>query len=107
MNDLSPTQKLSNLIAILEVKQRIEYNELKDQFEITIDSIIRPESILTNVFAAFAPTAENKSGILNSILGLVTEFVSKKIIANKSNDLFKKFAGFGIQYIIHKFLSKK
>lgn len=106
MNDLSPTEKLSNLIAVLEVKQRIEYEELKDQFEITIDAIKR-SSILTNAIAAFTSPAENKSGILNSLLGFASGFVSSKLINSKSSTIFKKFAGFGIQYITNKFLSKK
>ena len=106
MNDLSPTEKLSNLIAVLEVKQRIEYDELKDQFEITMDTI-KPSSILTTAIAAFTSPTENKSGILNSLLGLASGFLSSKLINNKSNTIFKKLAGFGIQYITNRFLSKK
>lgn len=107
MNDLSPTEKLNNLIAILKVKQRKDYETLKNQFEITVDTLIKPESILTNAFAAFTSTTENKAGIINSLLGLISGFVSNKLIADKSNNLLRKFAGFGIQYIANKFLPKK
>lgn len=107
MNDLSPTEKLSNLIAILEVKQRMEYEELKNQFDVTVDSIIKPQNILSNAIASFTSDTENNPGIVNSLLGLVSGFVSGKLIGNKSNNLFKKLAGFGIQYITNRFLSKK
>jgi hypothetical protein len=105
MNNLSSTEKLNNLIAVLEVKQRIEYAELKDQFETTIESM-KPESILSNVLSTFTSPSE-KTGLAGTLLGLTSELVSNKLINGRSNNLFKKFAGLGIQYITNKFLQKK
>ncbi|MCL9806251.1 hypothetical protein NAT51_12005 [Flavobacterium amniphilum] len=107
MNNLSSTEKLNNLIAVLEVKQRMEYAELKDQFEVTIESM-KPESIVSNVLSAFmSPSPSVKTGLAGTLLGLTTELISNKLINGKSNNLFKKLAGFGIQYIANKFSVKK
>ncbi|MFC4815645.1 MULTISPECIES: hypothetical protein [unclassified Flavobacterium] len=106
MNDLSPTEKLSNLIAILEIKQRIEYDELKNQFEVTLDNI-KPSSILTSAVSALTANTEIKPGLFNSLLGITIGFISNKLIKDGSNSFLKKFAGLGIQYISNTFLSKK
>jgi hypothetical protein len=105
MNNLSSTEKLSNLIAVLRVKQRIEYVELKDQFEITIESM-KPESILSNTLSVFA-SPSGKTGLASTLLSLTSELITNKLINGRSNNLFRKIAGLGIQYITNKFLQKK
>ena len=52
MSELPHTEELNNWIAILQVKQRMEYNELKNQLQITVDTI-RPENILKDTFTAY------------------------------------------------------
>lgn len=105
MSNLSPTEKLNNLIAVMEIKQRIEYNELKEQFDTTLEEI-KPENILANTLASFTSGA-NRSGIVSTLVSLATDFITDKLIHGKSNNILQKFAGLGIQYITNTFFSKK
>lgn len=105
MNNLSSTEKLSNLIAILEAKQRIEYSELKNQFEVTIESM-NPESILNSTLSTLFSPSGSSPGLAGTLLGVTTKLISNRFINGKSNNLLRKIAGFGIQYISNKFLQK-
>ena len=107
MKPLTPTQKLENAIAILEQRQSIELQEIKNQFDSLIEST-KPLNIIKNTLADFNNTPNAKSNIITSIIRIATGYLSRKIlIDDNSSNIIKKISGYALQYAVTNFLTKK
>lgn len=100
------SKQLDDAIAILEAKQKIEFVELKTQMNIFYEEL-RPTNILQNTIKNFSSNPNIKSNIINSALSLASGYVSGKLVNNASNSMFKKIAGYSLQYLMTNFIAKK
>lgn len=107
MNILSNTQKLNQAIAVLEKKQNTEFTELKNTTNAFVEAI-KPSNLLENVVNKFtSPTSNNiKSNLLTSAISLASGFVTRKFIEKSSNSFVRKAAGYALQFLVTKLVSK-
>lgn len=93
-------------IARLRQERDLKFEELKDQLELTFESV-KPINILKGTLEDFKHSTETKSDFLQAALSIAGGYLSKKIVMGKSDSIFKKIIGYVLQYGLTKFISKK
>ncbi|MFA9188629.1 hypothetical protein AAGV33_14570 [Flavobacterium sp. FBOR7N2.3] len=97
---------LDEAIARLEMKRDMKFEELKDQIDITFQSM-KPINILNGTLEDLKNFPEVKSNALQLITSLAGGYLSKKLLVGKSSSFFKKVLGYLLQYGVTNFISKK
>lgn len=105
MRTLTPTQKLSNAIDLLEQKQKEELLDVKNQLDSLFESI-KPVNLLNKTLKDFN-TPETKTNLLNSVTSVASGYISRKFLIGDTTNIFKKIAGYTLQYAVTNFISKK
>ena len=96
MKALDHQDKLLQSILILESKQANDAALFKDQLKITYDSL-KPSKLIKNTLDDLISLPDFDDNIVDTSLGLVTGFISKKIAVGTSHSVFQKFLGSLIQ----------
>ena len=92
MENLSASVTLKNAIQRLEVERAISGQLLKEQFYFTYENL-KPVNILRNTVRDVITSPHLVDDILSMAVGLVTGFVSKKIVIGASGNLIRKLLG--------------
>ena len=104
MQNITSTVGLKEAIQQLQNKQAVELQLLKEQFNITYESL-KPVNLIRTFTEAVA-SPDIISNILSASIGLTTGFFSKRIFTSATGSLLKKVFGsvllFGITRIIVK-----
>lgn len=98
--------ELDKTIARLELERRVKFEELKEQLEITAESI-KPVNIIKDTFQDITHSPDLKSNLIQTAAGITGGYLSKKIIFGNSKSFFKKLIGYALQYGVTNFISKK
>lgn len=105
MKKLNPTDALNELILITEQQHHKDLRLLKDQFHTAYESI-QPINLLKNFVHEVTASTEIKENVLSNVIGLVTGFISKKLIVDENSGTFKKLLGTIFQFGIANVVSK-
>lgn len=104
MQSISTGQELKNRIEALEQKAREQELRLKKNFNRAYDSI-KPQNLIRNVFSDAIDEPDIRHNLVNTTVGLISGFISRKIIVGSTAGIFRKLAGTAIQYGITKYIS--
>jgi hypothetical protein len=99
-------QKLDILLVDLEMRKRVDFEDLKLQFDSTLNSL-KPMKLLTDSFTDFKEIPDIRNNFLSSAVSIVGGYFSKKLLLGKSNSFIKKALGYALQFGITKLISKK
>ena len=92
MENITTAAELKNAIQLLEVEQAIDARNLKDQFYITYESL-KPVNLFRNTLFEVISTPNLVDNILGTAAGLVTGYLSKKIVIGASGNILRKLFG--------------
>jgi hypothetical protein len=92
MESITTAAELKNAIQLLEVEQAIDARNLKDQFYITYESL-KPVNLFRNTLFEVISTPNLVDNILGTAAGLVTGYLSKKIVIGASGNILRKLFG--------------
>jgi len=92
MENITTAAELKNAIQLLEVEQAIDARNLKDQFYITYESL-KPVNLFRNTLYEVISTPNLVDNILGTAAGLVTGYLSKKIVIGASGNILRKLFG--------------
>ena len=106
MKKQQETEILKEAIAILKIKQAQDLMQLKDQYHHTYESL-KPVNLIKNAFGQLATTTEFKGNILNSVIGIASGYLTKKVLLGSTHNPIKKVLGTILQFAITNFVSKK
>ncbi len=95
MQAIQSKSSLQEAILHLESRQIEEEKKLKHEFNTAFESI-QPINIIKNTFREAAASNEVKDNILNTSVGLVAGFVSKKLFVGASHNPVKNLLGTAI-----------
>lgn len=105
MQKINSITDLREAIVKLENAHAIETKMLREQFNLTYESL-KPINLIKSTFKEAALSVDLKDNIVNSTVGLVAGFLSKKIFEGVSRNPLKKLLGtalmFGITNIVTK-----
>jgi hypothetical protein len=97
MQTITSIAELKNAIVLLEAEQDIKAQLLKEQFFITYESL-KPVNLLKSSFHEVVSSPYLMDDILGTLLGLVSGFLSKKIVVGASGNLLRKLMGSVLQF---------
>jgi hypothetical protein len=96
---------LQEKIALLENQQTREIQALREQIHATYESL-KPLNFLKNTLEEVSSSPDLKDNILNSVIGLTTGYLSKKVLVGSTHNPFKQLAGTLIQFVIGNVVAK-
>ena len=106
MKKQQETEIIKEAIVILKLKQAEDLIQLKNQYNLTYESL-QPVNLIKNVFAQLITSTEFKGNILNSAIGIASGYVTKKVLLGSTHNPIKKVLGTILQFVITNFVSKK
>ena len=96
MEKITSRSRLKEAIQLLEIKQAMKGQELKEQVFYTLE-IFKPGNLLKKTLSDLASTPNLIDSILSTAIGLGTGYLSKKIFTGTSGNLFRKLIGSVLQ----------
>lgn len=106
MKKTNETDSLNELILLKEQQYDTDFRLLKEQLHIAYESI-KPVNLIKNIVHDVAASPEIKKDVTSNILGLVTGFISKKIVVgDSSHSMLKKLFGTLIQVTVGNTVAK-
>lgn len=102
MSKPNPIDTLKENIRLLEIRQAEEAMQLKQQFRITYESL-KPINLIKSSLQELVESTEVKNNLFESLLAILSAYLSKTIITSKSNifmKIIRVFAHFGLSNLI-------
>jgi hypothetical protein len=93
----SASDKLKESIRLLEIKQAEEGKILKEQFRLTYESL-KPANLIKSTLKELAGTSELKTNLFETIVSILTGYLTKKILVSSKSNIFMKMLGVLLQY---------
>lgn len=97
---------LKEKILLLKEKQASELKLLKEELHSTHE-LLKPLNFIKNTLVEVATLPEMKNKLLTGALGLVTGYLSKKVLFGASTNPIKKMLGTVLQFAIANVVVKK
>lgn len=89
----------------LEIKQSLELTLLKTQLNTTFDKL-KPINLLKDTITEVTESSELKNHLLNNVMGLLTGFISKKLMIGTTSNPIKNILGTLIEFVIANVVAK-
>lgn len=105
ITNISNVKELNAAILHLENKQAQEGVLLKEQFNITYESL-KPINLVRNTFKEIVSAPDLKEDLLKTSIGLASGYFSKKIAIGSTNNPFKQILGSFLQMGVTNVVSK-
>ena len=105
MKKINETDALNQAIVILENKQSEDLELLKQQFQLTYESL-KPLNLIKNAFSEMTTATDLKGNLLSNAIGMATGFLTKKVLLGSTHNPIKKILGTLLQFVITNVVSK-
>jgi len=96
---------LKESIRLLEIRQAEEGKILKEQFKITYESL-KPVNLIKSSLKELTSSAEIKNNLFESLVSILTGYLSKKIMVNSKSNSFMKILGALLQFAVTTVVAK-
>lgn len=97
---------LTEKINYLKNRQEHELQLLKQQYDITLNSL-KPINLIKSTFQEFRSSTELKSNLVNGAVGIGTNFLLSKIMVLSPKNPLKNILYNGIRYVANNLTKKK
>jgi hypothetical protein len=97
MQSITTIDGLKNAIQVLEVKQVVQEQKLREHFYFTYESL-KPINLWKNALKEIFTSPDLMESIPGSTMGLVSGVIMKKIFIGKSENMFRKLIGSVLQF---------
>ena len=101
----SAVDSLKESIRLLEIRQAEEGEQLREQFKITYESL-KPINLIKNSLKELANSSEIKNSLFETIVSLISGYLTQKFIVNSKSNVFVKLLGVLMQFGITNLVSK-
>ena len=98
-------ESLKESIRLLEIQQAEEGKILKEQFKATYESL-KLVNLVKSSLADLTNSVEIKNNLFETIVSIVTGYLSKKLMISSTSNPFKKIIGVLIQLGVTNLVSK-
>ena len=105
MEKIAAGERLKNTIKVLEVDQAVGAEQLKQQFDRVTESM-KPVNLIKSTVKDMITSPKLGENMLGNVTGLVTGYLSRRIVVGTSGNLFRKFIGTIVQVGVTKFIAK-
>ena len=105
MAQQTAAEKLKESIRLLEIRQAEEGEQLKEQFKATYESL-KLVNLVKSSLKELTNSVEIKNNLFESIVSIVTGYVTKKLMISSTSNPFKKILGALIQLGVTNLVAK-
>lgn len=105
MKTTNETDALRASILLLESQQKLDLLLLKSQVHETFESL-RPINLIKSTISEVSASSDLKHGLLQNGIGLITGYVSRKILVGTSHNPVVGFLGSLFQFAISNVVAK-
>jgi len=105
MTQPTAKEKLRDSIQQLEIQQAREGEELKAQFKATYESL-KLVNLVKSSLKEVTESVEIKNTLFESIISVISGYVSRKLMVNKNSNPFLKIVGLVMQFGITNLVAK-
>lgn len=105
MTQPTAKEKLRDSIRQLEIQQAREGEELKAQFKATYESL-KLVNLVKSSLKEVTESVEIKNTLFESIISVISGYVSRKLMVNKNSNPFLKIVGLVMQFGITNLVAK-
>jgi hypothetical protein len=107
MKKINETDALNDLILVQEQQYNTDLRLLKEQFHIAYESI-KPINLIKDLVHDVTASPEIKNDLSSNIIGLITGFISKKLLIGKNSNsgFFKRIFGMTLQFAVANTVAK-
>lgn len=92
MQNISSTTELNEVIRLLEIEQAANGLQLREEFHRTYESL-KPVNVLKSTLKDINSSPLLMTTMAGTTAGLVSGYLSKKIVVGSSDNLFRKLLG--------------
>jgi len=92
-------------ILLSEMKCREDFKALKEQVQLTYESL-KPINLIKNAFKNATELPEMKQGLGKVAIGVASGYLAKNLIFHSSNNFFKRITGIALQTIVTNITAK-
>lgn len=105
MKKINETDLLDEAIIYLENRQALELYALKEQFELTYESL-KPLNLIKSAFTEMTTSPNIKGNLINNAIGMATGYFTKKVLVGSTHNPIKKILGTLLQFVITTITTK-
>ncbi len=105
-NGIANMTDLDERIKQLEALQAVQLTALKIQSRELMEDL-KPSALLKTAFKDVVSSKAVKSDVMNTSIGMGAGWVARKLFTFNSKNLFRKVAGYALQYITTNLVTKK
>jgi len=98
-------ESLKESIRLLEIRQAEEGEILKQQFKVTYETL-KPVNLLKKSLKDITSSAELKGDLFESVVALVSGYVSRKLMVSSKSNFFVKILGLITQFGISNLIAR-
>lgn len=105
MKMINETDSLNELIVLEEERYDYELKALKEQFDLTYESL-KPVNLIKSLFHEVTTSPEIKNDLVGNTIGLGAGFLSKKFFGANPQSPVKRILGTAVQFAITNMVAK-
>ncbi len=105
MQKITSVIELRESIRLLEIKHKNEGLLLKEQFNISVESI-KPINLIKNTISQLITQPDFKADLMKTTLSLAAGYLSKKMVVGSTHNPFKQMLGTLLQMGVTSIVSK-
>ncbi len=105
MQKITAAEALKKSINELERMQMEEGKLLREQFTVTFESL-KPINVLRKMIGDIAAPSELKDNLIQTVTGLISGYISRKMLVRSSKNPLLRLVGVFVQYGVTNFVSK-
>jgi hypothetical protein len=105
MQTTDATEELKNAIRLVEIRQSMNRQLLKEQLLFTYDTL-KPANLIRSTLKEVTSSPFLIGNLTGSVIGLTTGYLSKKIVIGSSVSVLRKLMGYILQYGVTNIISK-
>ena len=106
MKTINQKNQLSEKIAFLKNKQSRDFNILKEQYHITIDSF-KPINLIKNSIEEAITSTSNKSSLLKGTIGFGVNYLTNNLFNPDSGSDKKSILNNVLKFVVKRFIKNK
>ncbi|TDE02656.1 hypothetical protein [Flavobacterium hiemivividum] len=106
MIKINSTETLAQMISLLEHKKAVELQALRQQYNVVYESV-KPLNIVKSALDNVISSPDLKHNILNTVVGLASGFISKKLLVGSTKNPLKTILGTVLQFAVTNFVAKR
>lgn len=105
MKKLNETDALNDMLVAVEQQYKTDLFLLKEQAHIAYESV-KPINFIKSLVHDVTASTQIQEDVFGNVLGLVSGFISKKIMIHEESSTFKRVLGTIAQFAIANVVSK-